>query len=159
VTMAEQHRTVRDNAWSPVKRFVGIVAIYLLVGPPIGGIIFWIAAVVTDISRDRALLSGAFPALIAMVAFSYPFGAPLAFVSGVIDAVAAIWFRQTSMLVPALAACLVSGAGSAMIFWTTLNVYSNFWLEFRSSLGVLLPAALIAALICWRLTRRFARMA
>jgi hypothetical protein len=138
VTMAEQHRTVRDNAWSPVKRFVGIVAIYLLVGPPIGGIIFWIAAVVTDISRDRALLSGAFPALIAMVAFSYPFGAPL---------------------VPALAACLVSGAGSAMIFWTTLNVYSNFWLEFRSSLGVLLPAALIAALICWRLTRRFARMA
>ena len=159
MTGVEQAGVVRANQPSPVKRFIGIVAIYLLVGPPVGGIVFWIAAATAEISRERATLPAAFGLFFVIIAFSYPVGGPLVFVSGHIDAVAAIWFRQTSILVPLVAGCLLAALGSAVIFWSSLNVYSNFWLEFGSGLKWLLPAALIAALVCWRLTRRLARTA
>lgn len=157
--MVEQAGAVRANRPSPVKRFIGIVAIYLLVGPPVGGIVFWIEVAMAEVLRERAILSAAFGSFFVMVALSYPVGAPLAFVSGIIDAVAAIWFRQTSILVPVVAGCFLGALGSAVIFWSSLNMYSNFWLEFGSGLKWLLPVALIAALVCWRLTRRLARTA
>jgi hypothetical protein len=157
--VGEQLGAVRANIPAPTKRFAGIVAIYLLIGPPIGGIVVWIELITADIFRDGVSLSGVLPLLVTMVVFSYPIGAPFAFVSGIIHAVAAIWLRHASILVPLFSGCLVGAAASAVAFWTTLNLYSSFWREFGSGLIGLLPVTLIASLVCWRLTRRYGRTA
>jgi hypothetical protein len=159
VTMVEPAQTVPDNTPFSTKRFVGIVAIYLFIGPPIGGIVFWIEMLGVDLGRGHVVLPGVVPAFFVMVVFSYPIGAPFAFVAGIVHAFCVLWLRQTSILVPFITACAVSAVAVAVIVWMTPNEFKNFWGEFRSGLKLMLPVSLIATLACWWLARRWVRAA
>jgi hypothetical protein len=142
----------RDKAGmlSPFWRSVLIVAIFLLVWPPIFGNVGWWM----KFDYGPPLLVGV--AIIAM--WSY-FFAPAALFVGIIHAVAAIRFHHNSVWVPMLAAgcaaILIMVSISAMGPGPTHNLI-DVPLE---GYFIFVVPSLIASLICWRLTRRFARPA
>jgi hypothetical protein len=159
VTVIEQARATSVRT-SPINRFVKIVVVYLLVGPPVGGVVLWIMVTTAEILRGRMSPSDIVPMFLTVVVFSYPVGAPFALLAGVLDAVAAIWLRYTSIWVPVIAGCLATAANSAVTYWSMRNAHSGFvWRGVGSGLVGTLLVSLVAALICWRLTRRFARTA
>jgi hypothetical protein len=146
----------RDEArpLSPLWRFIFIVVVFLLVWPPICGIVGW------WMKFDPG------PPYLGWVAFiviySYFVCAPAALLAGIIHAVAAIRFHHNSMWVPLLAA-----AGAAIVTMALILAIApgpaydlidliNVPLE---SYALFLIPSLVASLICWRLTRRFARTA
>ena len=139
---------------SPFWRFSNIVAIFLLIWPPICGSVGWWM----KFDFGQPLLGW----MITIVIYSYVFCAPPALLAGIIHAVAAIRFQHNSMLVPLLAAgsatilslVLVSGLQPRPVYYL-INLI-NVPLE---SYALFFVASLTASLICWRLTRRFARTA
>ena len=143
--------TGKDGSLSALWRFVSIVVIFLLVWPPICGIVFlWMKG-----DFGAPLLGW----VILVVMYSYAICALPALLAGIVHAVAAIRFRHNSILVPlavaagatilTLAQIVVIASGSVH---DLINVPAERYLIF-------LIASLIASLICWRLTRRFARAA
>jgi hypothetical protein len=139
--------TGKDGSLSAVWRFVSIVVIFLLAWPPICGIVFW------WLKHDFD--SPGWVILIAI--YSYAICALPALIAGIVHAVAAISFRHNSILVP-----LVVAAGAAILISVVIispgsvhdliNVPAEGYVTF-------LIASLIASVICWRVTRRFARVA
>lgn len=140
----------RDEAGmlSSFWRFVLIVSIFLLAWPPIFGNVAW------WMKFDYG------PPLLGWVAFiamwSY-FFAPAALFVGIIHAIAAIRFHHNSVWVPLLAAgcaaILIVVSISALAPGPTHNLID---VPFEGYVLFVVPS-LIASLICWRLTRRFAR--
>jgi hypothetical protein len=141
--------TGKDGSLSAVWRFVFIVAIFLLIWPPIcGGVVWWV-----KFDSATPMLGW----LAVVVIYAYLFCAPSALLAGIMHAVAALSFRHYSILVPIVAATL------AAVLIEMVVVKPFFLRELAdktmSSLELLLFASLIASLICWRVTRRFARVA
>jgi hypothetical protein len=137
----------RDEAralW-PLWRFVFIVAVFLLVWPPICGTVVW------WVKFDGA------DWLVAAVIYAYLFCALSALLAGMVRAVAALGVRHYSILVPLAAAALAAILIEMVIVapWLLGELADKT----MSSLQLLLFASLIASLICWRLTRPFARTA
>jgi hypothetical protein len=144
-------------AMRPAARFIRIVAIFLLIGPPVGGITVWVASLSDALnSSDLWILlkrdahnSSELWILPKIILLSYPFGGLFALACGIAHAVAAIWLRWNSVLVP-----LIAGSVLSAVF---------VWLFFRlPPLGIItlgLAPMFAASLICWRLTRRIARSA
>lgn len=132
---------------TPFWRFAFIVAIFLLVWPPICGVVVWWV----KLDSGPAMLAW----LAAAVIYAYLFCVPSALVAGIMHAVAALSFRHNSILVPIAAAAL------AALLIEKVIVKPFFLRELAdktmSSLELLLFASLIASLICWRLTRPLAR--
>lgn len=85
----------------PAVRFVRIVAIFLLIGPPAGGIAFSAAGL--SMSLLRGGLSPDFDVLrelwvlSVIILISYPIGGPFALACGIAHAVSAIWLRWNSV--------------------------------------------------------------
>jgi hypothetical protein len=126
-------------------RFVFIVAVFLLVWPPICGTVVW------WVKFDGAAW------LAAAIIYAYLLCAPSALLAGIVHAVAISGFRHYSILVPVAAAAL-----AALLI--EMVIINPFFLRdladpTMSSLQLLLFASLIASLICWWLTRRLARVA
>jgi hypothetical protein len=143
--------TGKDGSLPAVWRFASIVVIFLLVWPPICGIVFlWMKG-----DFGTPLLGW----VIMVVIYSYAICALPALLAGIVHAVAAIRFRHNSIWVPLAVATgatiltpaqiVVIAPGSAL---DLINVPAERYVVF-------LIASLIASLICWRLTRRFARVA
>jgi len=143
--------TGKDGSLSVVWHFASIVAIFLLVWPPICGIVFlWMKG-----DFGTPLLGW----VIMVVTYSYAICALPALLAGIVHAVAAIRFRHNSIggplavaagatiLTPAQIVVIAPGSARDLI-----NVPAERYVIF-------LIASLIASLICWRLTLRFARMA
>ena len=129
----------------PLWRFVFIVAVFLLVWPPTCGTVVW------WVKFDGA------DWLAAAIIYAYLLCAPSALLAGIVHAVAALTLGHYSILVPVAAAAL-----AALLI--EMVIVNPFYLReladpTMSSLQLLLFASLIASLICWRLTRPFARMA
>ena len=137
-----------DGSLSAVWRFVFIVVVFLLAWPPICGIVIW------WIKIDDATSVGW---LAAIAIYAYLFGAPSAFLSGVIHAVAAVNFRHYSILVPVATAVLAAILIEKVI--VTRLLLRELADATMSSLQLVLFASLIASLGCWFLTRQLARMA
>jgi hypothetical protein len=129
----------------PLWRFVFIVAVFLLVWPPICGTVVW------WVKFDGA------DWLVAAMIYAYLLCAPSALLAGMVHALAALGFRHYSILVPLAAAALAAILIEMVIVapWLLGELADKT----MSSLQLLLFASLIASLICWRLTRPFARMA
>jgi hypothetical protein len=129
----------------PLWRFVFIVAVFLLVWPPIFGTVVW------WVKFDGG------DWLVAAMIYAYLFCAPSALLAGMVHAVAALGFRHYSILVPLAAAALAAILIEMVIVapWLLGELADKT----MSSLQLLLFASLIASLICWRLTRPFARTA
>jgi hypothetical protein len=139
----------KDGSLSGLWRFVFIVAIFLLIWPPICGIVVWWV----KFDSGPAMLAW----FAAAVIYAYLFCVPSALLAGIMHAVAALSFRHYSILVPIAAAVLAA----LLIEMVIVNPFFLRELADKtmSSLQLLLFASLIASLICWRLTRRFARAA
>jgi hypothetical protein len=139
----------KDGSLSGLWRFVFIVAIFLLIWPPICGIVVW--WVKFDSGPEMLGL------LAAAVIYAYLFCVPSALLAGIMHAVAALSFRHYSILVPIAAAALAA----LLIEMVIVNPFFLRELadETMSSLELLLFASLIASLICWRLTRGLVRTA
>ena len=132
---------------TPFWRFAFIVAIFLLIWPPIcGSVVWW----VKFDSGPQMLVW-----LAAVVIYAYLLCMPSALLAGIIHAVAALGFRHNSILVPIAAAALAA----LLIEMVIVNPFFLRELADKtmSSLELLLFASLIASLICWRLTRPLAR--
>jgi hypothetical protein len=143
----------RDEAGmlSPGWRFAFIVGIFVLVWPPICGSIGWWM----KFGFGQPLLGW----VVTIVIYSYVFCAPTALLAGIIQAVAAIRFHHNSILVPLLAAGSATVLSLALIIGiepARVHYLINVPLE---NYVVFVVASLLASLICWRLTRRFTRMA
>ena len=129
---------------SPFWRMLSVVAIFLVVWPPIcGSVVWWV--------KFESL---GLPWLAAAIIYAYLLGAPSALLAGIVHAVAASSFHHYSILVPIVAAAL-----AAILI---VVIVSPFYLReladpTMSSLQLLLFASLIASLTCWWLTRRLAR--
>jgi hypothetical protein len=139
----------KDGSLSAVWRFASIVVIFLLAWPPICGIVFW------WLKHDFDS-----PGWVILVAvYSYAICALPALIAGIVHAVAAIRFRHNSILVP-----LVVAAGAAILVPAQAvvivpgSVHDLINVPVESHVAFLI-ASLVASVICWRVTRRFARVA
>lgn len=143
--------TGKDGSLSAVWRFAFVVVIFLLGWPPICGIVFlWMKQ-----DFGPPLLGWVIMAAI----YSYAVCALPALLAGIVHAVAAIRFRHNSILVPLAVAAGATILTPAQIVFIApgsahdlINVPAERYVAF-------LIASLIASVICWRLTRRFARVA
>ena len=142
--------TGKDGSLSAVWRFASIVAIFLLVWPPIFGIIGWWM----KFDFGPPLLAW----IVTIVIYSYPFFAAPALLAGIVHAVAAIGFRHNSILVPLAAAAGAIILSLALIGMIAMGSARDLINVPTESFLIFLIASLIASLICWRLTRRFARV-
>ena len=127
-------------------RFLFINLVFLVLWPPIFGIAGW------SMKFDFGL--PLFGWLVAIAIYSYPLCAPSALVAGLIHAVAAIKFGQNSVWVPIATA----GVGALVaIVVIALPFDKDVFRAPTESYAIFLFALLMASLICWRLTRSFAR--
>jgi hypothetical protein len=134
-------------------RFIRIVAIFLLIGPPAGGI-----ALVASLGMNQ-LHGGPSPGdfdvrrelwgMSAIILFSYPVGGPFALACGIAHAVLAIWLRWNSVLVPLIASAVLAAVLMLVPLPDSLP-------RLQDVIEIVVPM-FAASLICWRLTRRIAR--
>jgi hypothetical protein len=135
----------------PATRVIRIVAIFLLIGPPAGGVTVWVATLAVGLWRG-VLSPSDLRALTAIILFSYPFGGPFALACGIAHAVTAVWLRWNSIWVPLIAGSVLSAVD--MLVW----MYPYYALPKLEDVIVLNVAPMLAAsLFCWRLTRGLAR--
>jgi hypothetical protein len=118
---------------------VAAIAVFGLAGPPIGGLVAWALMGARAARSPGPFLSG-----------SYGEGLVLALGTGLLVVLAALAARTTSWLVPVAAAVLAN----VVFFAATLNPGIDLAVAATRSAGALLPPSLMAALVCWLLTRR-----
>ena len=94
----------------PAARFIRITAIFLLIGPPTGGITIWVAVLSFGPGTNDVFNHHPLQALAGIILLSYPFGGFFALACGIGHAVSAIWLRWNSVLVPLLASSALSAA-------------------------------------------------
>ena len=144
---------------SAADRFFGIVLVFLLAGPPVGGIVTWVVMLGIELSRGRPVAGhGAIVMLVYMIVLSYPVGGLLALVAGLIHAIAAVRLHRYAAVVPVVTGCLAGLVGAMLLAWLKPG-FSSASAQFKAGITVLLPASLIACGVCWHLTRRLARTA
>ena len=136
---------------SPFWRFLSTVSVFVVLWPPIcGGVV---------LGMKYGLGTPFLRWVIMVVIYSYAICAPPALLAGIVHAVAAIRFRCNSTLVPlavAAGATILTPAQIVVIAPGSARDLINVPAE---SYFIFLFASLIASLICWCLTRRFARLA
>jgi hypothetical protein len=157
VSAADEPTVAVDEEPSGVFRFIVIVAVFLLVGPPVGGAVVWAFIVLNMLLLDSAA-PHALPMLFMTVLYAYPLGAPFALAVGIVHAIAAIRMKQNSFLVPLVAAILVTVVGIAL-FVAIKPWPGTYGGEVLAGLVLSMPPSLVASFACWRLTRSVARMA
>jgi hypothetical protein len=157
VTVADKPTVAVGEEPSGVFRFIVIVAVFLLVGPPVGGAVVW-AFVVLNMSLLDYGAPHALPMLFMTVLYAYPLGAPFALAVGIVHAIAAIRLKQNSFLVPLVAAILVTVVGIGL-FVAIKPWPGTYGGEVLAGLVLSMPPSLVASFVCWRLTRSVARMA
>ena len=138
-------------------RTLGIVLVFLIVGPPLGGytllaIIFVMGVVDHGINWER--LSEAFAgAMFFTAVFSYVFGGILAILTGIIVAVSRIVGGHTTILTPVFASVVANGAAALV---NSIIATKSLQLSLPGKLPLtagLLPASMFAAILCWRLAK------
>jgi hypothetical protein len=137
--------TGQGATW-PAEQFIGIVAIFLLAGPPAGGIAVWVSVLGIDLFRG-GLNAADLRALPGVILLSYPYGGPFALACGIAHASTAIWLRRNSVLVPLIAGSVLSVVDMLVFGLPELEIVME---------AVVAPM-FTASLLCWRLTRRLAR--
>jgi len=129
-------------------RFIRIVAIFLLIGPPAGGITVWLVALSVGLLRD-APDSSVLHGLPAFILFSYPLGGLFALACGIVHAVSAIWLRWSSIWVP-----LITGTVLSMPVWIRPHLDLP---QLEGNIALSMTPMLAASLICWRVSRPLLR--
>jgi hypothetical protein len=134
-------------------RFLLPVVIAVVLGPLIAGLALCLLTVATDIVDHTAILSAdEFGWFVATFIFAYVMGGPIALIAGVLVALWMIWQPPSAIAVVAAAVIATAGfMGIGALGWLGpvqwANAHSNFLFT--------LACAVVAALSCWLLTRRF----
>lgn len=139
---------------SPVAFFL-VLLVFAALGPAVGGILFGAvtgALVAWNSSAGPvAVVFGYIAFVFLVVIYAYFLGIAHALVAGVIVAATGIWKQWNNVIVPLLAGAVASVAGTAVAY--------PFNPEFFNAAAVLiyLPICLVAALVCWYITRGIVR--
>jgi hypothetical protein len=134
------HRSIlSDPALLRLARQIAAIAVFGIVGPPVGGVVAWAMMGAVGGHSPEPFVSG-----------SYGEGLLIALATGAIVAVAA-WFGRASWLVAVAAALLANAAFHV----ATLNpAVPDRIAALMDVAYVFLPPSIVAALVCWWLTRR-----
>ena len=157
--LGDEEDEAADRGMPAALRVLGIVVVFLFLGPPIGGysllvIAFVLKALVHGIDWGR--LSHAFIGAIFFTAiFSYVFGGVVALLTGIMVSASRVVGGSTSILTPIFAALVANGAAvllNAII--ATKSLTPSLPDEVPLTAG-LLPASIFSAILCWQLTKRW----
>lgn len=132
---------VKSRIW----RLLLVTAIFVIVGPPVGGIIAWTSMGAFSLKSPMSFIAG-----------SYGEGILLALLTGLLVAFAGLWLASRSWKVPVLAAL----AANATLFVLTANMdlsRADYLTTLLDMGRVSLPPSLAAALVCWFLARPLLR--
>lgn len=124
-----------------VGRLLLVTAIFVIAGPPIGGIVAWTSMGAFNLRSPVPFITG-----------SYVEGALMALGNGLLVAIAGLWLAMRSWRVPVISALAVN----IIFFVLTANMdlsRADYSTAFLSMMRVFLPPSLIAALACWLLAR------
>src|SRR5512145_2662618 len=121
----------------PARLALGIL-VFAVVGPPVGGLVAWLGMGAASLRSPVPFITG-----------SWLEGGALALATGIVTAIAA-WRGVTTWIVPLAAAALIT----ALFIAATAG---GDWAAMLRTAPVLMPPAIVAALVCWVLTRRLFR--
>ncbi len=129
-----------------VWRFLLVTAIFVIVGPPVGGLVAW-----TSMGAAFSLRSP-----VPFVTGSYGEGMILALGSGLLVAFAGLWLALRSWPVPIVAA-LVSNV-LFFVLTADMDLSRADYVSALYNMGrVFLPPSIVASLVCWFLARPLLR--
>ena len=143
--------TVYEPWWPLVA--ICIVGVFMLAGPPIGGVATWL---VINLASPIGFGANAQSMLLLSVMYSYWVGAPFAFASGALHAVAALRFGRYSAAISLISSGVVTIAGVALLAWLRPS-HTGLLSDLRGGMLLYGPATAVASFCCWGLTRKLAR--
>lgn len=158
--MREHDETTVARAGKPVRRLLGMVALFALVGPPVGGLVVSaFLAVLAAIPQLMALeLLEALTIVVTATLFGTMFGLPIAYFTGVLPAAGiglavALWDRHKGLISWRIA------FGAALVSWLLVAMGADGLVETDEGTRIwqvsLLLAHLAATAVCWWLARSF----
>jgi len=126
-------------------RAVAVVCLFGLVGPPVGGLVAWTMMGARSLRSPLPFITGA-----------YAEGAVLALLTGALCCIAAMTLKTRSWLVPIVTALLATAA------WLTITTAldpgrPDIVQAAARAAPIFMPPAVVAALVCWALSRRVLR--
>jgi len=131
---------------SKLWRFMLVTAIFVVLGPPIGGAVAWLGMGASSFRSPLPFILG-----------SYSEGIWLALGTGMIVAGAGLWLNMTSWLVPAIATLAVNALFFVLAAGMDFSQADYAAVLLRVGHAFLLPS-FIAAWLCWLITRRLLRV-
>jgi len=123
-----------------------VLGVFGLAGPPAGGVVAWLTMGAASLRSPAPFITG-----------SYAEGLTLALGTGLLVAIAMVWYARSSWLVPVAATLVVNVA-----FHTTTASLGSDPVSLAGALRVaraFLPSSLAAALFCWLISRWLVRAA
>jgi hypothetical protein len=141
-----------------VVRFLMPIVIAVVLGPLVAGLAICLLLIVTNIFDPSAALPMAdvFKMFGFYILFAYLGGSAIALLAGILVSIWMIWRRPTAIIAIAAAATATAVyVGVGALGFLGLTEWSNA----RSNFLFTLVLAVIAATVCWLLTRRYARSA
>jgi len=137
------------STWSRIGRFFIVLAVFVIVGPPIGaiGLTLGTALTTSHLSIDR--LSDFLVVLVTAMMMSYAFGGIPALLVGIVSALYCAWRWRLPWWVPAGAAV---AAGPILTLWQVRLTQPP---ELLDVIAIMTALNLWASLACWWLLRRF----
>lgn len=131
-----------------------VVIIFIGLGPLAGGLAVWIfisVPRVINMGIGHSDPVGYMQVLAFILFFGYVIGIGYALVAGIVVAVAGIWMRWNNLLTPFLAAAIATIVGTYVISLGVPEVMGD------TKLPGMFAICLLAALVCWFLTRGIVR--
>jgi hypothetical protein len=144
VTTAASCRS--GEACAKLGRLLACVAVFAVVGPPVGGLVAWATMGARTMRSPLPFLGGA-----------YGEGIVLAIAAGALVGLAALWLATTSWIVPVVVAMIVNAVMLANA--AVAQVEPDLVTGSLRLAGVFFPPSLVAAVACWWLTRPLLRPA
>jgi hypothetical protein len=144
VTTAASCRS--GEACAKLGRLLACVAVFAVVGPPVGGLVAWATMGARTMQSPLPFLGGA-----------YGEGIVIAIAAGALVGLAALWLATTSWIVPVVVAMIVNAVMLANA--AVAQVEPDLVTGSLRLAGVFFPPSLVAAVACWWLTRPLLRPA
>lgn len=130
---------------SRLWRFFLVIAIFIVLGPPVGGMVAWLGMGALSLRSPLPFILG-----------SYSEGIFLALGTGLIVSGAGLWLNMTSWLVPAVATLVIN----VMFFVLTAGMdfaQADYPAVLLGGVRAFLLPSFAAAWLCWYLTRHLLR--
>jgi hypothetical protein len=134
---------------SRLARVLGIVMVFVLLGPPVGAIVFMTTTALTGMAKGGDVSGLGWIALFALIyaaPFSYFVGIVPAAAAGLLMGIRQAYFGRASWAY-AVAVGLVTGFGTLFLTGQQLSIDNN------ASVPVILATCLIPTLVCWLVVR------